>query len=103
MDLEFSLIEVNTLNRKEIPKPDETIEDDLEIDKLVSNIKEMNVYFRDKESCPYKRGNWVIDIILITNQLMCLKYPKEMKRAEFLRFIKPLTTALDNYKKSKMN
>ncbi len=92
------IVAVDSINRKDIPKENETIEDDLEVDHIVPHIKEMVVYFRDKESCPFNRGNWMIDILTYNNQLHCIKLPKEMSEKEVMRYLEPLKTKLESYK-----
>lgn len=95
--------EVHGLNKRKIPKKGETIENDLNVDIVVPFIKEMCVYFRPKEVCPYNRGNWVIDLLMNDNMMLCLKLPKEMKEDDVMKWLKPLTNKLEAFKKSKMN
>jgi len=97
--MKMAIVETNGINRKDIPTEKETIDDDLEIDIMLSHIKEMIVYFRPAEKCPFNRGNWVIDIIMLNNQLFCIKLPKEMTEAELMRYLKPLTDKLDTRKR----
>ncbi len=101
--MKIALVKVEAFNRNEMPKEGETIEDDLHVDRMVPLIKEMMVYFRDKDKCPQKRGNWIIDFILADDELYCIKLPKQMTEKQVWDFIKPLTDKLEAYKKSKMN
>lgn len=88
------IVKVETMNRNQIPTADETIENDIDLDAIVPNITEVKAYFRSPEKCPYKRGNWIIDIILFGSQLNCMKLPKEMSKEEVLRWLEPLHVKL---------
>lgn len=76
--------------KKEIPSKDETIEDSIHIDLLVPHIVNINVYFRKKDQCPLGRDNWIIDINLISDYLLCFKLPAAMKEEDVFSFFKPM-------------
>ena len=91
------MVGLNTHNRKDVPSATETIDDVLKLDKLVKVFNSIKIYFRDKESCPYNRGNWVIDFFSPHNDLFpgyCLKLPASMDKKEIMRWVKPLTEKL---------
>ncbi len=84
---------VETINRDSAPLFNETIEDDIHIDKLLKVFSSFKFYLRDKESCPFNRGNWVIDFFIPGMPLFAsfsIKLPSSMKEEEIIRWIKPL-------------
>lgn len=89
------LKEVNCLNRRTIPSENETISDDVDIEKTIPLVKEMTIYFRDKESCPMNRGNWIVDLHMADNQLCAIKLPKEMQEKDVLKYMQPMIDRLD--------
>jgi hypothetical protein len=103
MNTTLEVKSVECINRNSIPPENETIADDCQIEKLISNLKSIDVYFRDKEVCPFNRGNWIIDMLFDNGLLFSLKLPKEMDETHVMKWIKPLYDGLDEYKKSKMN
>lgn len=100
---EIVIKEVEAYNRNSMPKENETIADDMQINNIVPLAKEVRVYRRDKKACPKNRGNVVIDITFKDNRILCFKLPLEMTDDHVLKFIKPLMDKLDAYKKSLMN
>lgn len=75
-------------HRKSIPGIHETIYDDFDIP--IDHIKSVMVYFRDKNRCPFNRGNWIIDIEYIDGSIFCIKLPKEMAEVHVINWAKPL-------------
>jgi hypothetical protein len=85
---------VHTMNRPSAPPPNETIEDDMNLDELLKVFCSFKVYFRDKESCPFNRGNWIIDFFMPNSPILpgfSLKLPASMKKEEITKWLKPLT------------
>ena len=87
--------EVNCRVRHEIPSENETIADDFDIDLMCEILSGINVYRREKEHCPYARGNWMIDFIVDGRASLCLKLPLEMTEQQIDTWIKPLTDRLE--------
>jgi formamidopyrimidine-DNA glycosylase len=101
--MEIAIAKVEGYNRKSMPKENETIEEDIDLDKLVPFATQVMVYRRDKKDCPKNRGNVVIDIVLRDNKMFYLKLPIEMTDEHVMKFIKPLMDKLEAYKRSIMN
>jgi hypothetical protein len=91
--------EVRGYNCPNIPGDDETIDDHLEIDMLLPFVYSVSYYRRNPEDCPLARGNWMVDIRLKDGQMMCYKYPIEMKEEKFVTFLRPLLEKLVKGKK----
>jgi hypothetical protein len=90
---------VDTVNRSEIPLSNETIEDDIDLDVLLKTFSGFQVYVRDKESCPYNQGNWIIDFFTLDNPDFpgfSFKLPACMKQEEVMKWIKPLEEKIKN-------
>lgn len=84
---------VNGFTRHSIPEPNETIAEDIHIEKMVKVFKHINVYLRTKEKCPFSRGNWIIDFHHDSDSVIpahCLKLPLEMTREQVDAYLKPL-------------
>lgn len=91
-DLEIMHGPVQTMNKKDIPLPNETIEDDINIDELSKVISSFNVYSRSKEECPWNRGNWIIDFFSSGNPfpMFSLKLPIIMTKEALAQWLLPL-------------
>lgn len=98
-DLGFVGGEVEGTHRTTIPTSNETIADDMHIDEVAKAFSAIRIYFRDKESCPFNRGNWVIDFFSGLNRIIpsfCMKLPAEMKEEDVHRWAKPLGDKFKN-------
>jgi hypothetical protein len=94
--------EIDAFNRHDIPKQGETIVDDIvNLEKTIPLVKCLDIYFRDKEACPFGRGNWIIDIIFSDSQALMFKLPKEMSEKQVMDYSKPLIEKLESYQKQK--
>lgn len=91
----LELIAVNAFYMRKVPEKDVNISHHLDIDKMLLRTKAINYYKREKNECPLGRGNWVLDIIFLDNDLICIKYPLEMTESHFMDFIKPLLDAFN--------
>jgi len=96
----FELKKVNTFTMRKVPQKDENISDDIEIDEILPLINSINYYKREKEECPFGCGYWILDIMMLGNDIVCLKYPLEMTESHFMDYIKPL---LDAFKQKRMH
>lgn len=101
--MDIKIEEVQGYNKISIPDEDETIGDFLNLEELAPVIKEVMIYERPKEACPFARGNWVIDTRLKNGQLTSIKLPLKMKEEQVMRYVKPLIDIIDESRKSKMN
>lgn len=93
--------DVESVVRGEIPLSDETIEDDIDIEGIIKVCQKVSVYFRDQQSCPFNRGNWLIDFFRSYEDVMpcfSFKLPKEMTREQIDKWVKPL---MDKYKNNR--
>lgn len=86
---------VECKNRTYVPLKDETIFTDFDKNILLPVIKFITIYYRDPRDCPYARGNWMIDMTLIDNNVFCYKLPKEMKEEDFMNYCQPLIDEMD--------
>ena len=86
--------EVHGFNHPDMPIENETIEDSLDIDKLLPIIRCASYYLRSPKDCPLARGNWMLDIEAKDGQMYCFKYPKEMTEERFVEFLQPLLSRL---------
>lgn len=89
---------VNCLNMKEVPGKDEDISTTIDLDFLCQTFKSYKVYFRNKATCPFNRGNWIIDFF-IENEIIpvfCLKIPVSMTQEHVNKFLKPLKDKMGN-------
>jgi hypothetical protein len=86
---------VRGFNHSEMPDENETIEDSLDLDKLIPIIHSASYYFRTPKDCPFGRGNWILDIRAKDGQMYCFKYPKEMTESRFIEFLKPLLSRMN--------
>jgi hypothetical protein len=68
----------------------ETINDFLDIDAVVKVASSIAYYLRYKQDCPYGRGNWILDIYCKNDEIVMLKFPKDMTEERFALFLKPL-------------
>lgn len=93
--MQFSVKKVYGFNHPNPPVENETIEDSLDIDKLIPIIGSTSYYLRKPQDCPVGRGNWVLDIEDKDGQIYCFKYPKEMSEQRFVEFIQPLLSRLN--------
>jgi hypothetical protein len=100
--MEIGIKKVHGMNRNSLPKENETIADDFNLDMLIKSSKEITIYYREPIDCPLGRGNWIIDFLFKNDELLCLKYPKEMSEEDFTLFLKPLIDKLEN-KKNNLN
>jgi hypothetical protein len=88
---------VRTVNKLSLPSETETISDDLHLEEILKVVVEITIYYRNKESCPYHRGNWVIDLFSEQDKripIFCIKLPTTMKEGEVNRYVKPLIDAI---------
>src|SRR5271170_2421728 len=91
----FEAKKVSCLNRTNFPEENEDFSTDFEISpEMISAINKIDIYFRGPEDCPYGRGNWIIDILLKNEIIMCVKLRKEMTLEEVKKYIKPLKLAI---------
>lgn len=98
--MKFIVEKFECLNRLSIPPEGKTIADEFDIDKMVPLISRVDVYLRDPATCPFGRGNWMIDIRFSAGNLFSIKLPKEMKEDQVDKFIEPLVNLLEESKKS---
>ena len=87
-------VKVHGFRRESIPDAGETIETD--VPELINGLllptfSKIDIYFRDKKSCPFKRGNWICDVS-IGDLIFCIKLPAEMLESDVLEYFKPLTS-----------
>lgn len=75
----------------------DSIENDFDIEMMAAVIKDINVYWRNKEECPFRRGNLVVDLILDNDQIFCIKLPYETSRPEIDRYLTPLLQLLEKH------
>ena len=91
--------DVNTVNRNEVPSENETICDDMDVNLASEFFTSVKVYFRDKDECPFNRGNWIIDFFTCGDTMIpifCMKLPKSMTEEQVKRWVKPLVDKLKN-------
>lgn len=84
---------VEGLSMNEMPKPNDTIADDFDVPELKKVVKKIVVWFRDKNACPFGRGNWIVDIHTNEERLLpalSLKLPKQMTREQVINWLSPL-------------
>ena len=87
----ITMMHVDCLDRSKAPSPDETIDDDLHLNELCkAGVYRYDVYLRDKESCPWGRGSWMIDLWRDEDIVMSVKLPIEMNQEEVDRYCAPL-------------
>ncbi len=94
---------VHCYNRLEAPKKGISIIEDCnmslsDFEKIKKLLIGLEIYKRDKESCPFNRGNWVCDQY-IGNDIFCIKLPIEMHEEDVKTYFKPLIDII----KSRMN
>lgn len=95
MQMRATIKKVNSIVRHTIPSPDENISEILDIDEiLIIGIKQIIIWPRGKEECPFGRGNWLIDIHFNNEEIYCIKLPLEMDEDKVLDFAKPLIEKL---------
>jgi len=85
---------VEGFNYKGIPEENETIEDSIDVDKLIRIIYSTSYYLRSPQECPFGRGNWILDIRTKDGQMYCFRYPKEMSEEQFLKYLQPLLSKI---------
>ena len=85
---------VKCMVRDALPKEGENFSTDFKITPyMVSLIIKIDIYFRTAEDCPLNRPNWIIDITLINDQVMCVKLPEKMTLESVEEYISPLKMA----------
>jgi|FreactTroBogLake_1042271.scaffolds.fasta_scaffold10853_2 hypothetical protein len=85
---------VDCFVKKNIPKENETIEDEFNLKGLLKIIQCINHYYRKPEDCPFGRGNWILDIYTKEGSIKCFKYPIKMTEEHFISYLKPLLDKL---------
>lgn len=86
---------VEGLSRSSIPEKGTTVLDDMDIN--VPFIAFVDIYRRNKEDCPFNRGNWICDITFKDGELVCLKLPLEMPETDLLIYFKPIISHLKSH------
>jgi hypothetical protein len=83
---------VHCLNRRNVPRPDENIIDDVGLtEEAIKLIDHISIYKRNPEDCPFARGNWMIDMHAEDcHVLLCVKLPLEMSHDAVMHFCQPL-------------
>lgn len=89
---------VNGTNRKNIPEDGADISEVVNIEYLIEFLESINIWYRGKESCPFARGNWLIDLTNKFGETYCIKLPKEMTEQAVMKYAQPL---LDRFKEKK--
>ncbi len=100
--------EYDCINRLGIPEKGITVIEDLKISNdrlnlLKEQLTNIEIYKREKEDCPFNRGNWICDQYYGDNiygdNIFCIKLPIEMEEEDVMKFFKPLIDIV----KSKLN
>lgn len=86
-EIKAKLRKVDCFVRNSIPSESDNIN---EFDFNPKNIVYMDVYFRKPEDCPFARGNWLVDVYMTDETMVCIKLPKEMSEKQVLSYVKPL-------------
>lgn len=94
----LKMLEVEGLVRHTSLKEGETIEDDFEIVEMASLISEIAYYWRDKEECPFNRGNLVVYFKLKDGNIFCLKFMSQTTEEEIKAYLTPLIKLLKKQK-----
>lgn len=82
--------------RKFKPELGVTISDDFDLDRIVKVLKGFSYYRREREDCPFARGNWIIDLYENdTDIFLSLKLPLEMTEDEIIQYIQPLIEVIE--------
>lgn len=89
---------IECLNRHNFPEKGETIADDFDLDSIVPLVAEVIIYSREKDVCPFERGNWIIDVEFLNKNIFCLKLPLKMTADEVMEWTKPLRDKLEEHK-----
>lgn len=92
----IDILEVSGLVRTEVPGDGETIATDFDINQMAPDIKEVCMYYRSKEDCPFGRGNLILDITHQDGGIFCIKFPFEMTEQHLMDYIKPLVDEINN-------
>lgn len=82
--------------RNTIPEPHENILTYFNFN--IPTISEIAIYLRDPKDCPFRRGNWVIDVCFNDSEVACFKLPKEMEEEQVMHYMKPLLDILEDIK-----
>jgi len=90
MNMESKFEKVDSLVYIRPISDEETIADQLRMSELEKDMRGFSYYLRAPEDCPYNRGNWIVDIEFNDGAAVFLKYPREMTKERFEKFIKPL-------------
>lgn len=101
--MEIRVEQVDGVNRGTIPKDGETIADDFNLDELLSVVKSIHTYQRDKIACPFARGNWILDLHLVDGKIYSIKLPIEMTENHFIKWCEPLIEKFKAIQSSKMH
>lgn len=98
-------VQIVGFNRDKMPKKGITILEITDIKKFMKYVFYVAIYFRDKDSCPFRRGNWIIDLYIKNEYFpsFCIKLPKEMTNDQIIAYAKPLVDNLEKRKRNSMN
>jgi hypothetical protein len=99
--MKVKIQKVDGWHQDTIPEENETIEDSIYLDELMTVLKSVSFYLRPARDCPFGRGNWVVDLTLKDDNIICIKYPIEMTDTELRRFLKPLLDRLISHESNK--
>jgi hypothetical protein len=99
--MEVTLEEVDGQTLRYMPSEGETIADYLNLDELNKHMEAICVYQRSAEDCPWARGNWILDVRLKNDQLLCWRFPIEMSSKFAKKFFAPIVE-LDKKRMRKM-
>lgn len=91
---EIEIKKIDSMVRSEVPEDGADVFSDFflshdEIDRIKKNLTALKIYKREKEECPFNRGNWVCDQFYGEN-IFCIKLPIGMKEKDVLKYFKPL-------------
>jgi len=84
------------------PEKDETLFDDIDIEKLRKDTgaKYIDIYNRDLYPDSHEITQWIIDFRNDDGVVLCVKYPGDIEEDEIKRFVQPV---IDYFKRMRMN
>jgi hypothetical protein len=96
---EIQVQQVSGTVRQTIPTKNQQIDELIDIKNFPFNyLKQLEIYRRSKEDCPFNRGNWVIDITFKNGQINFVKLPLEMAEEAVNHYCEPLINKLEEWK-----